>query len=244
MNLGTQPTVPAGDTLLNTATAPDRPAGASYSRDGRKFRLVKNGAVALAQGVLVQGVAANNGHLGMIPTADVPVGARVIRVTAGAGAGTNAPANTYAGGLAIISTGPGQGQAFSIQSHDAIVALGAFNVQLASDDLVVVALTAAASRVDLIANPYTGVVITPGALTAGAVGVTAGPIDANNWGYVQVEGLCACLSDGAVAIGQAVSPSVTVNGAVVINSTTLPVIGQAVQAGVAGRAFAVNLALP
>jgi hypothetical protein len=243
MNLGSIPVVPSGDTLLNTLVGPGRAGTQAWSRDGRRFRLVKAGAAALARGVLVRGYATNTGHLVMAPSVDVPIGAAKFAVVAGPGAGTNAPANTYAGGLAIVSTGPGQAQVFAVKSHDAIVATAAFTIVLESDESVQVALTAAASKIDLIANPYLGVVLTD-ASAAIPSGVTVGPIDANAWGMVQVEGLAAGLSDGAIAIGQAVSPSAAVGGAFVINSTTLPVIGVAVQAGVAARTFGVSLSLP
>lgn len=243
MNLSSTPVVASGDTYLNTNVSPGRPGAVSYGRDGRRFRLVKAGAVALNPGVLVQSPALVAAQTNLaIPNA-VAVGAKAFVVTAGAGA---LAANYFAGGLAIVTAGAGIGQSFLIKSHDAIPGGGgATTIYLESDEAVITALVTATSKIDLVPNPYNGVVITPGtAATAGAVGVTVAPIDAGNWGYVQVEGTAAVLVDGAVAAGNAVSPSVTVAGAVVINSTILPIVGASVGALATGRTSAVSLTLP
>ena len=68
MNLSSTPAVVSGDTYLNTNVAPGRAGAVAYGRDGRRFRLVKAGAVALVPGVLVQGavpvaIAAAHDHL-------------------------------------------------------------------------------------------------------------------------------------------------------------------------------------
>ena len=249
MNLGSVPAVPAGDTFLNSATNPGgRPGAQAWSRDGRRFRLVKNSSAGTVNaGRLMQGPAPNAGHTGLTPTADVPVGARTVRVTAGGGAGTNVPANTYAGGMLYMTAGAPSGQAYAIKSHDAIVAAQPFTVVLESDDLVIFPIAAATDKVSLIANPYLDASMALGtAATAGAIGVTVGlGIPAGLWGYVQVEGLASCLADAALGIGQAVSPSITTAGLVAINATTLPIIGSAVTAATgAGSVLIVSLSLP
>jgi hypothetical protein len=248
MNLGSLPVVPAGDTLLNSPVNPGARAGAQvFTRDGRRFRLFKSGvATTFGAGNLLQGAAPNNGHLGLTPTADVPVGSRTIRVTAGPGAGTNVPANTYAGGLVFITAGTAGGLSFGVKSHDAIVATQPFTIVLESDDVVGFPLVAATDRVNLIANPYFGSVLALGtANAAGVSGVSVSAVDPGNWGFVQVEGLAIVRADAAaIGIGQAISPSVTVAGSVVINSTTLPIIGSSVQAAIASGFFAASLTLP
>jgi hypothetical protein len=193
----------------------------------------------------MQGPTVNNGHLGLTPTADVPIGSRTVRVTAGSGAGTNAPANTYAGGLMVFGSGPTPGLSFAIKSHEAIVATQPFTVVLESDDPLWYPVTAATTRIDLIANPYFGVVPALGTATAtGPVGVLVTGVDTGNWGFVQVEGVAIAVADAAIAIGQAVSPSIITLGRVGINSTTLPIIGSALQAGVNNNAVAISLSLP
>jgi hypothetical protein len=247
MNLSSVPTVFAADTLLNVPTAPGRAGTQAWTRDGRRFRLVKNSvAGGISYGRLLQGPGPNAGHTGLVPTADVPIGARTVRVTAGGG-GTNVPANTYAGGLLYVTVGVLSGQTYAIKSHDQIVAAQPFSVTLEADDLIISVITASTDRVSLIANPYQEAVISAGtAAAAGAIGVTTSSgINAGNWGYVQVEGLAVCLADAAIAVGQAVSPSITTVGLVAINSGTLPIIGSAVTAATgAGSVLVVSLALP
>jgi len=209
---------------------------------------VKNSAAgAVGAGRLMQGPVPNTGHTGLVPTADVPVGSRTVRVTAGSGAGTNVPANTYAGGLLYVTVGAPSGQAYAIKSHDAIVATQPFTVVLESDEPTAFVITAATDRVSLIANPYQDATISSGtAAAAGVIGVTVGlGIPAGLWGYVQVEGMAVCLADAALAIGQAVSPSITTAGLVAINAATLPIIGSAVSAATgAGSVLIVSLNLP
>jgi len=247
MNMGSVPVVASGDTRLNTPDAPGRPGAQAWTRDGRRFRLVKAGAAALATGSLCQGVGPNLGHLQMIPTADVPVGSRTIRVTAGSGAGTNVPENTYAGGVAIVNV-TGAQFSYAVKGHEAIVATLPFTIVLESDDLTLILIAAATAKIDLIANPYLNVVATPGtAATGGVVGAIASPtgILAGNWGFVQVEGLAVLRSDAvAVTVGQAISPSVTVAGSATLNAGTLPVIGSAIEAAPTPQGFAVSLTLP
>jgi hypothetical protein len=195
---------------------------------------------------LLQGRGPNVGHTGLTPTAAVAVGARSVRVTAGGGAGTNAPANTYAGGLLYVSLGAATGVNYSVKSHEEIVAAQPFTIVLESDDLIWFPI-AVTDRVSLIANPYLDVVPSVGtAATAGVVGVSVGTgLNPGVWGYVQVEGLAVLKAEGAIAVGQAVSPSITAVSAVAINAGTLPIIGSAVTASVAlGDAIVISLNLP
>jgi hypothetical protein len=244
MNFTAPLLVSPGDTLFNSLTNPGlRPGQLVLTRDGRKFRCVKNGAVAAIAGQLQVSLAQNVGLLNMaVPI--TPVGARTLAVTSGA-TGAVIAANTYAGGIAIVSQGPGNGQVFGVQAHDQIPVAGAFNITLASDDLVSVALTAA-SKIDLIANPYSSVVQSPAAAAPSqAVGVAVGVIDPNAFGFIQVGGMCPVLIDaaGAIAVGVALSPSAALAGAVAVNAGTLQIVGQSTAAGVTGRVQGVFLTL-
>src|SRR5206468_4270040 len=120
------------------------------TKDGRSFRYVLNGAVALVAGNVIQAPAQVPNHLALTPVA-ASIGDTSITVALGA---TAATANQYAGGYAIISTTPGNGYAYRIQSHPA--AALSTSVILKLDEAVQVALTTS-SRVDLQANAYSGV---------------------------------------------------------------------------------------
>lgn len=244
MNFSSPLIVSPGDTLLNSAANPGLRVGqVAFTRDGRRFRFARNGGVASVAAQLQAAIPQNAGLLNMaVPI--TPVGARSLSVTSGA---TGAPiaANTYAGGIAIVSQGPGNGQVFGVAAHDAIPVAGAFTITLAPDDLVLVALTAA-SKIDLIANPCAGTVQSPAtAPTAQPVGVALTAVDPNAYCFLQVGGVCPVLIDAATAIaaGQALSVSQALAGAVAINSGTLPIVGTATAAGVTGRVQAVSLML-
>ena len=247
MNLGSVPTASVGSTVLNATIPPGgKPGMQAWSRDGRRFRLVKiTSATDIGAGRTLQGPAPNLGHVGLTPTAAVPRDGRTIRVTAGGGAGTNAPANTYLGGLVYLSAGPATGVSYAIKGHNAIVAAQPFTIDLETDDPVSFPI-AVTDQISLIANPYLEASLSPGtAATAGVIGVAAGSgISAGLWGWIQVEGLVICAADGAIAIGQAVSPSVTTPGLVTINTGTLPIIGSAVSPGLAAGTVVVSLNLP
>src|SRR5262245_4028823 len=131
MNFTSPLPVTPGDTLLNTLVNPGVHVGQlAYTRDGRKFRFVKNGAVALAAGVLTASQTPVAAYLNMA-AANTPIGAKAITVTPGAAV---APANTYAGGLAIVTAGAGVGQSFGVKSHDAIASATAFSLALEPDE--------------------------------------------------------------------------------------------------------------
>jgi len=247
MNLGSVSTTSAGSTFLNASTEPGgKPGMQAWSRDGRRFRLVKNGPNESGAGLLMQGPVPNSGHVGLTPTAAVQPGARTVTVTAGGGAGTNVPANTYAGGLMVITAGNGTGLSYAIKGHEPIVAAQPFRIDLESDDLIWFPIQAT-DKVSLYASPYFDIIQNVGTATsAGPVGITVGSgLPPGLWGYVQVEGLAVCLADGPIAIGQSVSPSVVHGAWVTANTGTLPVIGSSVSAGLgAGLVVMVSLSLP
>lgn len=239
MNLSAPISVTGGGTQTVGTVKLHRLGTRAMTRDGRVFRYCRAGAVDLVAGNVLQGPADIPLH-GNCAVKDTPVGSTSILVTPGAIGGA---ANLYEDGIAIVSTAPNLGQVMSIRSHGPITSATEFALNLSSDDPVAVALTTA-SKVDLVANPYAGVIQSPvTTLTGVVVGVAPVIIPANQYGWVQTWGPCGVLIDGTPAVGMAVSAPAAVAGGAAINSSTLAMIGWMMTTGVAGKAKAVYLTI-
>lgn len=240
MNLTTSPTAATQGNLFISTTTREAELGAQLcTRDGRVFRYVKNGAVAMVVGNVQQAPAQITNHQQLVPTATA-VGSRTIQVALGA---TLASANQYAGGWAIIDTTPGLGYAYPISSHPAAAQSANLVVTLPADATVQVALTTS-SRVSLVPNPYNGVIQSPvTTLTGVVVGVAVAPLAASEYGWVQISGPGAVLVAGTPGVGLAVVVPATAAGAVVIDgaASATKVIGSMMVTGVDGKVQGVLL---
>jgi hypothetical protein len=196
--------------IFTSSTTAFAPVGAkAVTGDGREFRYVKAGAVALVPGKLQQSAAELTNHQNLAPTANVAIGATSFTVTLGA---TAATANYYAGGWAIITTSTGAGYQYQISSHPAADSAATLTIQLA--DPVLVAFVSASSKVDLVANPYSAIVVNPTTATSAPIGVAVYPVAASSYGWIQTKGPAAVLADGAVTVGTNVIASNAVAGAI------------------------------
>lgn len=200
------------------------------AKDGREFRWFKNGAVDTVAGSLYQAAAQLTNHQNMAVTA-TSIGATVVNVTPGNTAGA---ANLYSEGYLIVHTTPGLGYTYAVDSHAAITASTAFNVNLRADDPVQVALTTS-SKVDLIPNLYQNVIVAPTSLTGGPVGWSTYIVTASFNGWLQTWGIVGGLVNGTPAVGQMIIPSASTAGAVDIASSTGPVVGWMLVTGVSGK---------
>lgn len=183
--------------------------------DGRELALVQNGAVALVAGVVVQSEAEVTAFqkLAMtVPTA-YPATAGLLQILVTNGS-TVLGVNKYAGGYAIVASGPGIGQMLKIASHTAGTNAGTFVVTL--EDPIQTTLTAS-SKISLLQNPYQNVIISPSTTaTGGPVGVTLYNIAAGTaptydgtsgaltvvglaqYGLIVTHGPCSALIDNSV----------------------------------------------
>lgn len=206
------------------------------TRDGRKFRYVLNGAVALVSGNVIQGPAIVTTHLAMTPVA-AAIGATSVTAALGA---TLATANQYAGGYMSVDTTPGNGRAYSIAGHPAAALSTSLTVQLDISDPITVALTTA-SRVGFVANVHAGTIVAPQTTATGKiVGVAASDIAIANYGWVQTYGVCSVLINGTPALGAALlGISGTTAGAVDIATAAPWIVSQGIgvmlQIGVSGK---------
>lgn len=199
--------------------------------DGREVTLVKNGAVALVAGVLVQDAAIVPNHQNLAVTAyqaysangNVPA---KVTVTLGA---TAATANQYAGGFVVVNDNNGEGHTLRIASHPAADSAGSLALTLEEGSSVAITT---ASEVCLLPAHGADVIIQPTTVTGAQVGVTLNAIAASAYGFVVSRGITSALSQGAIGVGLALSPSASVAGAFAVGAATTSRLGFAAQAGV------------
>jgi len=177
-----------------------------YTSDGRKFRYAKAGATALVAGDILQSPAEVTNHQGRVPTA-ATAGATSITVALGATAATE---NQYAEGYLVVTTTPGNGLYYKIKGHPAVDASGSLVAQL--EQPLKVSLTAS-SRVDLVMNPFNGVLqALKSSRTGGVVGVAMFAVPASEFCWVQTGGAGIVRADA--------DADLTVGTHLVMSSTT------------------------
>lgn len=194
-----------------TSTQRDIPVGAvGVTADGRIFRYALAGAVALDPGKLVTAQAKVANHTNIAVAAPAAVGDKVVQVTVGA---TAATADQYKDGYLTVIDVAGVGQNLRIAGNSAIGSAGTGYVYL--QDPLTVALTTS-SKVSLVYNPWSGVIISASAVALLAVGVPQLTIPIANYGWVQTGGMGSVLSDGIITKAAGGIISDAVNGAVEI----------------------------
>ncbi len=199
--------------------------------DGRIFRYVKAGAVALVVGNALQSRVEDVDHDNIAVRA-TEAGSTDLLITAGASGGA-LDANEYAGGWAVIDTAGGSpvGYTYKISGHDAIAALANGVIRLVKEDAVQVALTTAA-KVTLIANPWDGVIQHPVTTASGyCVGGAIYPIPAGEYGWIQSGGPGAGLIAGTPGPGLPVTSVGAVPGALTVHSAELGTVAKMMVTG-------------
>jgi hypothetical protein len=187
--------------------------------DGRVYRYCKAGATALVPGKLQQASAETTAHQDLACAA-AAIGATSVTTTST----VTVTANEYAGGYLMVTVTPGQGYQYKIKSHPAATAAA---VTLTLEDPIEVALTTS-SRVDLVRNPYSAVIVNPTTATSTPVGVAVYPVAASEFGWIQTGGVANILSDGGSTVGTAVVASNGTAGAVEALTGTQAPVGIAV----------------
>lgn len=199
--------------------------------DGREVILVQAGTSAVVPGKLYQDAAVVADHQNLDVTAYNAYSANgndpaTVTVTLGS---TGVTANQYRGGFLVVNDNNGEGQTLRIASHPAANASASLVITL--EDAPTTAITAA-SEVCLIYNHGNGVILAPTTLTAAPCGVSLYDIAASAYGFLVTKGLTACLGDGVLTAGGAVSPSNAVAGAVENGVIAQGFVGNAAQTGV------------
>jgi len=214
--------------------------GALYvAKDGRKYRYVKAGASALVAGELVQTPAEDTGDQSLAIAA-ASVGDTTVTTT-----GTvTVTADQYAGGYLITTGegGTGNGIAYKIKSHPAATAAV---VTITLEEPIQVALSTS-TQIDLVYDPYNGVIQNPTTASGAVLGVAVNDITAAQYGWVQTSGVAAVLSQGGATVGQVQVASNGTAGAVEAGADATDaqaIVGYAVTGIATGEYGAVRLTL-
>lgn len=218
-------------------TVPEHQLGTiGITPDGRKFRYSYSGTSALVAGDLVQSVAQATDSQSLIVAA-ASVGATTVTTTDT----TTVTANEFANGY-LITTGEGgggNGYMYRIRSHPAATAA---TVEITLYDPIVIALTAS-TQIDLVHNPYNGVIQWPATQTGAPVGVALTARTASTYGWIQTGGAAAVLTTGTVAVGTNVAAATATAAAVETATAGLPTIGYALTGVATGEIGAIYLLL-
>lgn len=203
--------------------------------DGRYFRFALAGGTALVPGKLQQAQIEVTGNQNVALAASA-IGATTITTT-----GTvTLTANQAVGGYAVITTGTGLGYVYQIGSHATV---SAAVVTLNLVDPIIVALDTT-SKLDIVTNPYSAIVVNPATATSTPVGVAVAATPASYYGWVQTKGVANVLADGAVVVGTSVCASNGTAGAVEATAGVQALVGTAVT-GIATTEYgAILLNLP
>lgn len=191
----------------------------AFSNDGRTFRYVKNGAVALIPGNVLQSPAITAAHVNWTPAALSALGDTSFITTA-----LTFVLNEYANGYLVIEKGTlGVGQTLMIKSNPAATAAVA-TFQLS--DPVAVTSTGTVTH-SLVRNPYNGVIQTPiTTLTGTPVGVAVAALPISNFGWIASRGITGVTADGAITVGTvAAAVPAAAAGAAKVMAATLFQIG-------------------
>lgn len=179
--------------------------GTIFTNDGRAFRYCKAGGTSLVAGKLQQSSAEDTGLQNL-----TAVAAAVGDLTIASTSTVTVTANEYAEGFALITVTPGVGRIYKVKSH---IAYTAAAPTFTLFDSIQVALTTT-SRIDMIRNPYSAVIVNPTTASSTPIGVAIHPITNAEFGWVQVGGVANVLADGALTVGTSVDASNGTAGAV------------------------------
>ncbi len=179
--------------------------------DGRYYRYVLAGGTTLAVGK-IQSAAAETTSWQDLDIAATTAGDTSITTTSTVTVGANAWTNGYV----TVTNGTGIGYTYGIASNPA--ASGAVVTFKLSDAIVVASPNTV--DIDIIASPFSGVVLNAATTVAAPVGVAVYPITNAQYGWLQVGGPCSVLADAsAPTIGANVFVSDDTDGAVGLYET-------------------------
>lgn len=180
--------------------------------DGRVFRYALGSATALVAGKTYQSLPQDTSNFQVL---GVLTAAGTLTTAVTTGSSVTLTSNQLSGGYLSVRSGSGQGFVYGIKSHPAVTA---GTVTFTLSDPIQVAL-ATTSVIDVTPNPYNSVIIAPTTLSGTPSGVAVNPTTASQYGWLQTRGICNALSDGAITVGRPVTPSTSVAGALMAQSS-------------------------
>ena len=210
-------------TSVTDSLGNDIPLGSVLYYGDRVFRYGLAGGVALTAGKLVQTIVGTKAdHQDLAPTAGVAAGEYEISVET---AGTDLTLNQYAGGYLYVNDAAGEGQCLKIKSNPVHDHSEDPSVVITCHDALATAITTS-SRVSLMSDPWSGLVVAPAAETGAVMGCPIIDMALSDYGWFQTYGPAAVLTVGTVVLGHNVVRSATVEGGVApATSDILDIVG-------------------
>jgi len=210
-------------TSVTDSLGNDIPLGSVLYYGDRVFRYGLAGGVALTAGKLVQTIVGTKAdHQDLAPTAGVAAGEYEISVET---AGTDLTLNQYAGGYLYVNDAAGEGQCLKIKSNPVHDHSEDPSVVITCHDALATAITTS-SRVSLMSDPWSGLVVAPAAETGAVMGCPIIDMALSDYGWFQTYGPAAVLTVGTVVLGHNVVRSATVDGGVApATSDILDIVG-------------------
>ena len=181
------------------------PLGSKLLYGNTTYRYCKMAATAVTAGKCVTHAASIAHHFDLAPTADVAAGETAISVeTAG---DTDITLNQYAGGYLYINDGAGEGQMLRIRSNPAHDHSSDPSIIITTYDDLATALTASSStRITLIADPLSALIVQAATTTGATMGVTVVDMAASHFGWMAVSGPQTVLTSGTLVVGNHAVP--------------------------------------
>jgi len=160
------------------------------------------GSGAVTAGKCVTHAASIAHHFDLTPTAGVAAGETAISVET---AGTDITLNQYAGGYLYVNDAAGEGQMLRIRSNPAHDHSADASIVITTYDDLATAITTS-SRVTLIADPLSALIVQAATTTGATMGVTVVDMAASHFGWMAVSGPQAVLTSGTLVVGNHAVP--------------------------------------
>ena len=178
------------------------PLGSKLLYGNTTYRYCKMGSGAVTAGKCVTHAASIADHFDLTPTAGVAAGETAISVET---AGTDITLNQYAGGYLYVNDAAGEGQMLRIRSNPAHDHSDDASIVITTYDDLATAITTS-SRVTLIADPLSALIVQAATTTGATMGVTVVDMAASHFGWMAVSGPQAVLTSGTLVVGNHAVP--------------------------------------
>lgn len=166
--------------------------------DGRVFYYAEENGTGIARGGnVVNGIAAVAAHDMDLAAAAASAGATSFTTTTS----LTVTKDQYKDAYLYVNDGPGEGEIYRVKSNTAVSSTAGLSITIDEPDGLATALTTA-TRFGLMYSPYKDIHIVDGngTPTTGVVGVTAAPVTADYFCWVQTSGPAAVLMGAQVGI--------------------------------------------
>lgn len=240
-NLSGNPQITTIDLYSSDTTRQHELGAMVYGKNGKAFRYVLAGGSALVVGNVLQSPAVDTQFDDMAVPAALAVGTTVVTITNGT---TAVSAGDFTDGTLEVSVTPGLGEEYTIVTHGTATSGSAWVLTL---DRPLRTAWTTSTKVTVRKSPYSAVIQCPTTLTGTVVGVAVYPIPASNYGWIQVQGVAAVLSDNSTgAVGSDVGVPGATAGCVGVNvagTGKSNTVGRAMRALASGKTVPVSLCI-